>query len=146
MRSGELAKRSGVSPDTLRHYERIGVLARPRRTAGGYRDYAESAVVRVQLVRRAVALGFSLNELSRILQVREQGGAPCRQVAALLESKLTSLETEIAERVALRDALRGLLDDWSGKLAGQRGDEPLHLLQALVELPIRRRTERNLKT
>jgi len=146
MRSGELAKRSGVSPDTLRHYERLGVLARPRRTASGYRDYPESAVARVQLIRRAVVLGFSLNELARILKVREQGGAPCRQVKGLLDAKLEALESEIAERVALRDELRRLLSDWSAKLDGQRGGEPLHLLQQLTETTFRRRTERNLKS
>ncbi len=146
MRSGELATRAGVSPDTLRHYERVGVLARPRRTESGYRDYPESALARVQLVRRAVALGFSLDELARILRVREQGGAPCRQVKGLLEAKLGALESEIADRVALRDELRRLLSDWSGQLADRQGDEPLHLLQKLTESPLRRRTERNFKS
>lgn len=146
MKSGELARLSGVSADTLRHYERVGVLPRPHRKPSGYRDYPESAVERVQLVRRAAALGFSLDELARILKVREQGGAPCRQVAGLLETKLSALESEIAERIVLRDELRRLLDDWTGKLAGRQGSEPLHLLHALSEIPLRRRTERNIQS
>lgn len=146
MRSGELARQSGVSSDTLRHYERVGVLARPRRTPSGYRDYPDCAVARVHLIRRAVVLGFSLDELARILKVREQGGAPCRQVKGLLESKLRAIETEIEERIGLRDELRRLLSDWTGKLAMQQGDEPLHLLQQLTENQFRIRPERNLKS
>ncbi len=146
MRSGELGRRSGVSPDLLRHYERIGLLAEPRRTSAGYRDYPESAVARVQLVRRAVARGFSLDELTRILRIREQGGAPCRQVKALLEAKLATLENEIVERIALRDELRHLVADWSGKLLNHPGDEPLHFLQHLSESQFPHRTERNLKS
>jgi hypothetical protein len=83
VRSGELAKITGVSTDTLRHYERIGVLARPPRTSGGYRQYPVEAADRVRLVRRAMAIGFSLDELARILHMRDHGGAPCRQVHAL---------------------------------------------------------------
>ena len=62
LRSGELAKLTGVSTDTLRHYERLGVLPRPARTAAGYRQYAPAAVDRVRTVRGAIAVGFSLNE------------------------------------------------------------------------------------
>ena len=77
MRSGELAQRSGVSTDTLRHYERMGLLARPQRTLGGYRAYEPQALDRVLVVRRALSIGFSLCELAAIFRIRDCGGAPC---------------------------------------------------------------------
>src|SRR5947207_15027156 len=82
LRSGELARRAGVSPDTLRHYERKGLLA-PCRTPSGYREYSAEAVDRVRLIRRALSIGFSLDELAPILAARDRGRAPCRAVRAL---------------------------------------------------------------
>jgi len=64
MRSGELARICGISTDTLRHYERVGVLPRPKRTPGGYRQYPSEALKRVQLVRRALEIGFTLDDLA----------------------------------------------------------------------------------
>src|ERR1039458_5579184 len=72
MQSGELARLSGVSTDTLRHYERVGVLAKPPRTNSGYRRYPASALERVRLVRRAMSVGFSLEELARVQRVRDK--------------------------------------------------------------------------
>ena len=74
--AGALARLTGVSSDTLRHYEKVGVLPKPPRTASGYRQYPESAVQRVRMVRRAMAVGFTLEELARVLQVKDRGGAP----------------------------------------------------------------------
>jgi DNA-binding transcriptional MerR regulator len=67
MRAGELARTAGVSTDTLRHYERKGVLQRPRRAANGYRQYPPEALDRVLLVRRALGVGFTRAELARVL-------------------------------------------------------------------------------
>ena len=75
LNSGELAKAAGVSTDTLRHYERKGVLARPKRGSNGYRQYPADALDRVCLVRRALAVDFTLDELAGILRVRDGGGA-----------------------------------------------------------------------
>ena len=70
-RSGELAELAGVSTDTLRHYEYKGVLAHPLRKTNGYRQYPASALPRVRLIRRALAVGFTLDELAAVLHVRE---------------------------------------------------------------------------
>ena len=70
LRAGELARASGVSTDTLRHYERKGVLPAPRRSPNGYREYPAEALARVLLVRRALAVGFTLDELAQILRAR----------------------------------------------------------------------------
>jgi DNA-binding transcriptional MerR regulator len=82
----------GGKRGALRHYERMRVLPSPRRTPAGYRQYPAEAADRVRLVRRAMALGFSLEELSKILTVRDRGGAPCRQVHALALQKLVQLD------------------------------------------------------
>lgn len=117
LRSGELAKLAGVSPDTLRHYERVGVLGRPLRSAGGYRQYPADALDRVLLIRRSLAVGFTLAELARFLSVRDKGGAPCRQVRALAESKLALVEGQLRDLTATRDYIQALLEDWDRRLA-----------------------------
>ncbi len=65
LRSGELAQLTGVSPDTIRHYERIGILRAPPRTSAGYRMYTRDTIDRVRLVQRALQLGFTLTELAK---------------------------------------------------------------------------------
>jgi DNA-binding transcriptional MerR regulator len=136
--AGQLARCCGVSTDTLRHYERVGVLAPPRRTAAGYRQYPPEAVTRVRLVRRALALGFSLPELSGILRVRDRGGAPCREVRALAASKLEDMERQLADLVLLRDHMRRLLAAWDQKLDAVPEGTRAGLLETLVDLPVRK--------
>ncbi len=89
----ELARLTGVSTDTLRHYERKGLLGIPARTQGGYRLYPPEAVGRVGLVRRALAIGFTLHDLAAALSERARGGTPCRSVRALVAERLAELET-----------------------------------------------------
>ena len=115
--AGELAKAAGVSRDTLRHYERKGVLARPRRAANGYRLYDADALKRVQLVRRALSVGFTLDELARVLSEREKGGAPCRKVRALVAGKLADVERQIGVLTALGGELRATLTGWDARLS-----------------------------
>src|SRR5207244_761974 len=91
LRPAELAQISGVSTDTLRHYERLELL-HPTRRANGYRDYPPGSIKRVATIRRAITLGFRLEELARILAVRDSGGAPCRKVRSLAAGKLVALE------------------------------------------------------
>jgi DNA-binding transcriptional MerR regulator len=114
--SGQLARLCGISADTLRHYERVGVLPRAPRTRAGYRQYPPEAQTRVLAVRRALALGFSLAELARIFRVRERGGAPCREVRRLAEAKLGEIEQRLVDLAALRDDLREVLADWDRRL------------------------------
>ncbi len=139
LRSGELARLAGVSTDTLRHYERKGLLVRPRRSANGYREYPASALDRVRLVRNALGIGFTLDELARILEVRDRGGAPCQQVRALAGTKLTDVETQLGELTALRDRLHRLLKNWDALLAKNSLRERAGLLESLVANDTRRR-------
>jgi DNA-binding transcriptional MerR regulator len=131
MRSGELAQLSGVSTDTLRHYERIGVLAKAPRTKSGYRQYPPSALDRVRLVRRAISVGFTLEELARVLRIRDKGGAPCRQVRDLARSKLEQVERRLEELVLVRDHLQMLLKDWDDRLARTAPGQRAGLLDSL---------------
>jgi DNA-binding transcriptional MerR regulator len=140
LRSAELAKLAGVSTDTLRHYERKGVLARPRRSANGYREYPASDLERVRLVRGALGIGFTLEELARILNVRDRGGAPCIQVRALAGTKLNEVETQLGELTVLRNELRRLLKNWDALLANNSRHERAGLLESLAAKPLKRRT------
>ena len=132
LRSGELASLAGISADTLRHYERKGVLARPRRARNGYREYPASALLRVQLIRRALGVGFTLDELANILGVRDRGGAPCHEVRALAGSKLSHVERQLKDLVALRDELRATLKDWDSRLAQKAASGRANLLESLI--------------
>ena len=131
--SGSLARLAGVSTDTLRHYERLGLLAKPSRTAAGYRQYPSAALERVRLVRRALAVGFSLKDLARILRVRERGGAPCREVRALAAVKLDEMERRLEELAAVRDQLGALIKEWDRKLALTPDGERAGLLESLTD-------------
>ena len=106
LRSGDLAKAAGVSPDTIRHYEKIGVLPRASRTESGYRLYPASAVERVLVVQRALQIGFTLAELAEVLRARDAGGVPCGRVYQLAQEKLTGMETDI-EALKLQDDMCG---------------------------------------
>ncbi len=130
--SGELARLAGVSADTLRHYERKGVLGRPRRALNGYRQYPAEALPRVRLIRRALAVGFTLDELATILKERDRGGAPCAEVRAAAAAKLANVEAQLGEVIALRDELRSILNDWDEMLACRRPGERAGLLEALA--------------
>lgn len=138
MKSGQLARECGISTDTLRHYEQIGVLPRPRRTASGYREYPPEAVQRVRIVRRALGIGFTLEELAGILKVRDAGGAPCREVRALAETKLEQVISRIDDLCDLRDHMRNVLDNWDKRLSGTPRGARAGLLEALMTLPPRK--------
>jgi DNA-binding transcriptional MerR regulator len=129
MRSGQLARQSGVSTDTLRHYERIGLLPLPHRTAGNYREYPPTSQQRVKLIRRALAIGFSLAELKTILAVRDKGGAPCRHVRDLLRSKIHNLDQQIKNLVSLRAEIYRLSRVWDKRLRRTKPGQVARLLE-----------------
>ncbi len=134
LRSSQLARLAGVSADTLRHYERKGLLPTAVRSANGYREYPPEACARVRLVRRAVALGFTLDELARIVNVRDRGGAPCSAVRALAAEKLSLLEGRLAEIQDACDRLRTVLEHWDALLARTPRGARAALLDALEGL------------
>ena len=130
---GELARTCGVSTDTIRHYEMIGVIAHAERGANGYRRFDRDAVHRVRLVRRAIAIGFSLDEIARIFKRRASGSAPCREVRALAGEKFDDIERRIGELTVLRDELAAVIEQWDERLASARDGEPAFLLESLAK-------------
>lgn len=130
--SGELARICGVSPDTIRHYERVGVLPVAVRGANGYRRFPADSIGRVLLIRKALAIGFSLEELSRILRQRDAGTPPCRNVRAMVGEKLSDLDRQIAEMISMREELARILEEWDARLSTTRDGEAAHLLQSLT--------------
>jgi MerR family transcriptional regulator, copper efflux regulator len=124
---GQLAKATGVSADTIRHYERIGVLPRAARTASGYRVYAASAVDRVFVVQRALRIGFRLAELADIFKARDTGGTPCLRVFELAQGKLAAIDADIAALKQTRRYLIKVLADWQERLSMSCGQRA-HLL------------------
>ena len=134
LRSAQLARLAGVSPDTLRHYEAKGLLPAARRSPNGYREYPPEACTRVRLVRRAVALGFTLDELATIVKVRDRGGAPCSRVRALAGEKLVLLEGRLEELQKACDRLRDVLTQWDILLARTPSGGRAALLEALEGL------------
>ena len=130
-RIGELAKATGVSTDTLRHYERKGVLY-SERAGNRYRQYPEDALERVRMVRQGLAIGFTLDELRSIFRVFDRGGAPCHEVRSLAVNKLAQIETHLEEVVALRDDLKAALQEWDKRLAKTTTGQRAGLLKTLA--------------
>ena len=128
----EVAQATGVSTDTLRHYERKGLLPGVHRTPAGYRRYSPASVDRVLLIQRALVIGFSLADLGRVLKQRDRGGAPCQSVRELVGRRLVTLERRIEELLALRDELRSLTVDWDARLKTSTAGKPVRLLDTLA--------------
>jgi DNA-binding transcriptional MerR regulator len=104
-RIGEIAQRTGLSADTLRYYERAGLLGRPARTTGGFRLYVERDVERLTFIRRAQAVGFSLDEIRDLLDSDATRGVRCRQVRDLVSKRLAQVDERIVELRSFRRSL-----------------------------------------
>ena len=137
MQSGELSRLAGVSSDTLRHYERLGVLPKPPRTNGGYRDYPASSLDRVRLIQSALRVGFSLQELATILKMRDRGEVPCHRVRAIAGRKLEEVKKQINDLLAMRGQLERIVRDWDARLARTSKGKPARLLESLPHDVIR---------
>ncbi len=102
---GKLAKQSGIGVETLRYYERRGLLKPLRRTASGYRIYNAEAGQRLQFVRRAQALGFSLDEITELLHMNARPETSAAEVKQLTRAKILDIESRIRDLQRMRDAL-----------------------------------------
>jgi DNA-binding transcriptional MerR regulator len=133
LHSGELAKATGVSPDTIRHYEKVGVIPRASRSESGYRLYPENMVERVLVVQRARRIGFSLSELAEVLKTRDAGGAPCQRVFELAHQKLAGIRTEIVALKQTERYLERVLADWKSRVRRAGKGQKAHLLHSLTD-------------
>jgi DNA-binding transcriptional MerR regulator len=120
MKSGELAARAEVGVQTLHYYERIGLLPKPDRSISNYRHYPAAALRRVQFIKKAQALGFTLEEIKEILDLHDRRRAPCGHVADLGRKHLRELDARIAALRAFRRDLAVVLPKWEKKMTSQR--------------------------
>lgn len=109
VRSGEVAGKAGVNVQTLRYYERRGLLARPKRLDSGYRAYAPETVDSVRFIKRAQELGFALSEIESLLDLSRGGPSDCDRAHALATAKIGELDRKIASLQAMRGSLERLV-------------------------------------
>ena len=111
---GVLAQRTGCKAETIRYYERIGILAEPRRTSGRQRRYGLQHLMRLNFVRRARDLGFTLDEVRALLGLVDEGGHSCAEVEAVARGHLESVRVRIADLTAME----AVLEDMVARCAG----------------------------
>jgi DNA-binding transcriptional MerR regulator len=110
LRVAQLASTSGLTADTVRYYERAGLLPAPARTPAGYRIYDMSAVERLQFIQGAQRLGLRLRDIADLLAIRDTGVCPCEPAEQLLRRRLVEVDTELARLSALRAQMVWMLD------------------------------------
>jgi len=120
LKIGEVSKRSGIGIEALRFYERSGLLGRPARTQSGYRVYDEGALERLDFIKRAQVLGFSLDEIKRIIADKQAGRSPCAEVREIVRERLQELDERMKEMRRYRKELGAALAEWdeTGALDG----------------------------
>ena len=111
---GEVASAASVNSETLRYYERRGLLPKPPRTAANYRSYPADTVHRVRFIKRAQALGFSLKEIRELLSLRATLGSNCGPIRERARAKLAAIGERIDSLNSMRSALLGLVEECSG--------------------------------
>jgi len=115
LKIGEVSRLSGVGIETIRFYERGGLLDRPARTYSGYRIYDGSVLERLDFIRKAQLLGFALQEIRELIDHKRKGENPCADVRSVVRSRLTELNARIEQMLAYRDELASALEDWEEK-------------------------------
>ena len=120
---GEVAKQAQVRIETLRYYEREGLIASPPRSRSNYRLYPEDTVRRVQFIKRAQELGFSLREIMELLALRATPETPCVDIRKRAFDKITTIDEKIQALTAMKYALAKLVDACSGQ--GEMTDCPI---------------------
>ena len=116
---GQVANAAGVGVETIRFYEREGLLRRPARPTRGHREYPESAVRRVKFIRRAQELGFTLREIQELIALQEAPVTDCAEVCKLAGLKVEEIDTKIADLGRIRTALNDLISACGGRRAVQ---------------------------
>lgn len=111
---GEVADRTGLTAPTIRYYESIGLVKPPARSDAGYRRYSQTTVEELQFIKKAQALGFSLDEIAEILKLSRSGRRPCEHVLDLARRHLAALEERIRQLERFRAQLAGEIGKWDG--------------------------------
>jgi DNA-binding transcriptional MerR regulator len=115
MQIGEAARRAGVTAPTIRYYEEIGLLPKALRSSAGYRSYTDGTVEELRFIRKAQALGFSLDEIRGILRLSRSGRRPCAEVLALARQHLAALDERLRRLQAFRAQLAAGVAQWDAE-------------------------------
>jgi len=115
LKVGIVAKSANVGVQTLHYYERIGLLPKPERSSANYRLYSPEAVRRVRFIKKAQAVGLTLEETRQILDLKDHGREPCLRVAELGEKHLQEIDARLAQLRAYRRALAQAVSAWPKK-------------------------------
>ena len=119
LKAGELAAQAGVGVQTLHYYERLGLLPKPARSPANYRLYSPEALRRVQFIKKAQAVGFTLEEIKQIFTFQRPGAVRCRGVAELGEKRLRELDARLEMLQAFRHSLAAALPKWKTQTASR---------------------------
>lgn len=114
LKIGEISKQTGVAVGALRYYESLGLI-QSERGENSYRYYPLETVQQVQFIKKAQTLGFSLDDIGKVLNVHHQGDVPCEFVQSLLQDKIEQLEAQIREMMAFKSALEQYRDSWTAE-------------------------------
>lgn len=110
---GDVAKAAETSIDTIRYYEKLGLLEKPVRSVGGFRLYPKETIDKLRFIKKAQSLGLTLSEIKRIMRCSEEGLKPCCDlVRKLFTEKITELESKIDELQKMKKNLEALLSEW----------------------------------
>jgi DNA-binding transcriptional MerR regulator len=120
LKVGAVARAAGVGVQTLHYYKRVGLLPKPKRSAANYRLYSPETVRRIRFIKKAQAVGLTLEETKQILDLKSRGHAPCRKVADLGEKHFAEIDMRLAQLRAYRRALAQALSDWRKENATER--------------------------
>jgi MerR family copper efflux transcriptional regulator len=115
LKIGEVSKRSGIGVEALRFYEKSGLLDRPARTEGGYRVYPPDVLDRLAFIKRAQVLGFSLDEIRKVIADARAGREPCEEVREIVRRRLAELDERMREMRLYRKELAETLEEWDEK-------------------------------
>jgi MerR family mercuric resistance operon transcriptional regulator len=150
LKIGEVSKRSGVGVEALRFYERSGLIDPPGRTGGGYRQYDASVLDRLEFIKRAQALGFSLNEIAQIIAEKRDGHRPCEEVREIVRARLRELDErmaqmrryrrEMAETLKGWDQSGGVDGDFCGLIEGSEIRNPINTNHSVEKIGIKKRS------
>ncbi len=122
LKIGDVSKKSGIGIEALRFYEKSGLLEKPSRTLGGYRVYGADVLERLDFIKQARALGFSLDEIKRIIDDAREGQSPCDEVREIVRHRLEELDERMRELRRYRKELSETLAEWDRK-----GQAPGHI-------------------
>jgi MerR family Zn(II)-responsive transcriptional regulator of zntA len=119
----ELSEKLDMTAKAIRYYEQAGIIPPPTRNKSNYRVYSEKDLKRLDFIKKARSVNFSLEDIKAIIGIKEEGKLPCNKVVGLLEEKITELDKQIEEMIKFRKQLAGTLDNFQKNFdQGKKGD------------------------